>query len=164
MTDADYLIVAAVWLRRFNLKERVTMRLFLLAACLLPACVTSLSKSYRQEITGLEEMSLEYIEIQWGAPDYNLPKRNGRTVKFENIFTRDEDPVSSLVTERICVIRLEIDKDGLVEKWDYESCVNKNPAKGQSKTVIVPEVEKDEFDAEGRDAPELFDLDSLPGG
>jgi hypothetical protein len=138
------------------------MRRILLLACLLSACVTSSSTSGRQEITGLEEMSLEYIQGQWGEPDYSLPKRTGRTVKFEKIYTRDEDPVSNMVTERICIIRLEIDKDGLVEQWDYESCVDRNPSKKQTKAAIKPDTANDELDIEGRDAPEIFDLDGLP--
>lgn len=134
----------------------------LLVACLLPACVTSSSRSHRQEILGLEEMSLEYIQMQWGEPDYDLPRRTGRTVKFEKIHTRDEDPVSNEVTERVCVIRLEIDKDGLVEKWDYEACVDKNPNKSRTVQGSDDGAETDDFDIEEREAPELYDLDDLP--
>ncbi|MFW7379970.1 MAG: hypothetical protein ACOH5I_14245 [Oligoflexus sp.] len=138
-------------------------RILLVASIFCASCVTSSSKSERQEISGLEEMSLEYIETQWGKPDYNLPTRKGRTVKFEKINTRDVDPVSNYVTERICIIRLEIDQEGLVEQWDYESCVNKNPEQEKEQMAVdAADDNADDYDIEEREAPEIFDLDSLP--
>lgn len=127
----------------------------ILALIILPACVSS-SSSARQEILGLEEMSFEYIQTQWGEPDYNLPRRAGRTVKFEKIQTSDQDPVTGHVTERVCTIRLDIDREGLVEKWDYESCVVTSSLSPSPYEVSVDDDE--DFDIDERAAPEWIDL------
>jgi hypothetical protein len=129
----------------------------ILALIMLSACVSSSSSSGRQEILGLEEMSLEYIQMQWGNPDYKLPRRTGQTVKFEKILTRDQDPVTGHVTEQLCTIRLDIDREGLVEQWDYETCVELNPQRPSPQAVGISDDE--DFNIDDREAPELIDLE-----
>jgi len=76
----------------------------------------------RREIVALEEMSLEYIETIWGKPDVNIPAGDGRTVRYKNIHTENEDPMSNKVEVKYCDVRLDIDKRQLVQKWQYETC------------------------------------------
>lgn len=76
----------------------------------------------RLEMTGLEEMSLEYIKTKWGEPDTNIPKGEGRVVHYKNIRSEDEDPVSRKVTVKSCEVRLDLTKDLLVKTWEYENC------------------------------------------
>ena len=76
----------------------------------------------RLEMTGLEDMSLAFIKTQWGEPDGNIPKGEGRLVSYKNIRSRDEDPVTGKVTIKSCQIRLELTRELLVKNWDYENC------------------------------------------
>lgn len=76
----------------------------------------------RYEMTGLEEMSLEYIKTKWGEPESNIPKGDGRVVKYKNIRSQDEDPVSRKVTVKSCEVRLDLTKEMLVKSWEYENC------------------------------------------
>ncbi|MBC7661859.1 MAG: hypothetical protein H7249_19375 [Chitinophagaceae bacterium] len=76
----------------------------------------------RKEIVGLEEMSLEYIQTSWGTPDSNVPAGEGRTVRFKNIRTEEEDPITEKIEIKICDIRLDINKAQLVQSWQYETC------------------------------------------
>jgi|GEM_PF-6033055 hypothetical protein len=88
------------------------------------ACTTApgISREERQEMTGLEEMSLEYIQSRWGEPDSQVPKAEGRTVRYKNIRSEDEEPVSRRVSVKYCDVRLELTKDLLVTAWEYENC------------------------------------------
>ena len=76
----------------------------------------------RKEINGLEEMSLEYIETLWGAPDTSIPAGAGKTVRFKNIRAEDEDPITEKVSIKFCDIRLEVNEKQLVQSWQYEIC------------------------------------------
>jgi hypothetical protein len=76
----------------------------------------------RLEMTGLEEMSLEYIKTKWGDPETNIPKGEGRVVHYKNIRSQDEDPVTGKVTVKSCEVRLDLTKDLLVKTWEYENC------------------------------------------
>lgn len=76
----------------------------------------------RREIVGLEEMSLEYIQSLWGKPDQNVPAGDGRTVRFKDIRTENEDPITEKVEVKYCDVLLDIDSRQLVKKWQYESC------------------------------------------
>jgi len=76
----------------------------------------------RLEMTGLEEMSLEYIKTKWGEPDTNVPKGDGRVVHYKNIRSQDEDPVTRKVTVKSCEVRLDLTKELLVKTWEYENC------------------------------------------
>ncbi len=80
----------------------------------------------RKEIVALEEMSLEYIQSLWGKPEVNIPAGEGRTVRFKNIRTEIEDPISEKVQVKYCDVRLDINKRQLVQKWEYETCRPKN--------------------------------------
>ncbi|HET9237406.1 MAG TPA: hypothetical protein VFO10_09155 [Oligoflexus sp.] len=76
----------------------------------------------RLEMTGLEEMSLEYIKTKWGEPETNIPKGEGRVVHYKNIRSQDEDPVTGKVTVKSCEVRLDLTKELLVKTWEYENC------------------------------------------
>jgi hypothetical protein len=76
----------------------------------------------RLEMTGLEEMSLEYIKTKWGEPETNVPKGDGRVVHYKNIRSHDEDPVTGKITVKYCEVRLDLSKDLLVKTWEYENC------------------------------------------
>ena len=76
----------------------------------------------RQEMTGLEEMSLEYIKSKWGEPLTNVPKGDGRVVRYSDIHSQDEDPITRAVIAKLCDIRLDLTKELLVKAWDYENC------------------------------------------
>lgn len=76
----------------------------------------------RQEMTGLEEMSFEYIKGQWGEPDAVEQKDEGRIVHYKNIRSEDSDPISGQVTAKVCTLRLALDKSELVSSWEYETC------------------------------------------
>jgi hypothetical protein len=80
------------------------------------------SSEERQEMTGLEEMSLEYIKTKWGEPDTNIPKGDGRVVHYKNIRSQDEDPVTRIVKVKNCAVRLDLTKELLVKSWEYENC------------------------------------------
>lgn len=102
------------------------------AATLLIVCVACTTvpgkgnSSDRREIVGLEEMSLEYIESSWGAPDSNTPRGDGRTVRFKNIRAETEDPISGRVDVKQCDIRLDLNNKQLVTSWEYENCRPQN--------------------------------------
>lgn len=83
----------------------------------------------RLEMTGLEEMSLEYIKGKWGDPDSNIPKGEGRVVVYKNVRSEDENPVSGKVTVKLCEVKLEFTKELLVKSWDYENCRVQAPVK-----------------------------------
>ncbi len=100
----------------------LALMLSALTACTTPGGGNSGSGSDRLEMTGLEEMSLEYIKTKWGDPDTNVPKGEGRVVHYKNIQSRDEDPVTRKVTLKSCVVRLDLTKDQLVKNWEYENC------------------------------------------
>jgi hypothetical protein len=130
---------------------------------LLSACVSSdADQPKRQEMTGLKNMSLEYIQTQWGEPDYNLPRTTGRTVKFEGIESRDEDPVTGDVTVQTCRIRLDIDKEGLVDKWEYEECVQQNATAESTESTDSPDESDEDYDPNERSTPGLPDLEMSP--
>ena len=98
-----------------------------LMLCGMSACSTlgggnSGSGGDRLEMTGLEEMSLEYIKTKWGEPETNVPKGDGRVVHYNNIRSQDEDPVTRKVTVKLCGVRLDFTKDQLVKNWEYENC------------------------------------------
>ncbi len=100
-----------------------------LGSLALNACATSSEGSStagdpdnRREIVALEDMSLEYIQTLWGAPDQNVPAGKGRTVRFKNIRAEDEDPISGTVTVKFCDVKLEINDKDLVQTWNYEVC------------------------------------------
>lgn len=76
----------------------------------------------RLEMTGLEEMSLEYIKTKWGEPETNIPKGEGRVVHYKNIRSQDEDPVTGKITVKSCEVRLDLTKELLVKTWEYENC------------------------------------------
>jgi hypothetical protein len=76
----------------------------------------------RMEMTGLEEMSLEYIKTKWGEAETDIPKGEGRVVRYKNIRSQDEDPVTGKVTVKSCEVRLDLTKDLLVKTWEYEIC------------------------------------------
>jgi hypothetical protein len=76
----------------------------------------------RMEMTGLEEMSLEYIKTKWGEPETNIPKGEGRVVHYKDIRSQDEDPVTGKITVKYCAVRLDLTKDLLVKTWEYENC------------------------------------------
>lgn len=97
----------------------------LLVGCLAAACTTVPgigSSNERREIVGLEEMSLEYIESNWGTPDSNTPHGEGRTARYKSIRTETEDPISGNVDVKQCDIRLELNNKMIVTSWEYESC------------------------------------------
>ncbi|WP_141734798.1 hypothetical protein [Oligoflexus tunisiensis] len=104
------------------------MRLLILGLGLLgyTACSTlgggSGPNGERLEMTGLEEMSLEYIKTKWGEPESNIPKGEGRVVHYKNIRSQDEDPVTRKVTVKYCEVRLDLTKEMLVKSWEYENC------------------------------------------
>ena len=79
---------------------------------LMMSCATGSGDDYRKEISGLTDMSIEYIEGQWGKPDYNLPKTKGRTVKFNKVLYIDTDPVTEVSTRKLCTVRLQLTKKG----------------------------------------------------
>lgn len=76
----------------------------------------------RREIVGLEEMSLEYIQTLWGAPDQNIPAGKGRTVRFKDIRTENEDPITGAIAVKYCDVRLDVNERQLVQTWVYETC------------------------------------------
>lgn len=76
----------------------------------------------RKEIIGLEEMSLEYIQTMWGAPDQSVPAGKGKIVRFKDIRSEDEDPITGAVAVKYCDIRLDVNERQLVETWTYEVC------------------------------------------
>lgn len=89
------------------------------------SCVTTNSNSQkapREEIIGLEGMSVEFIQAQWGEPDAKFPLAAGQSLKYNNVFVKDEDPFTGENADRNCVIKLEVDAEGLVADWDYEAC------------------------------------------
>ncbi len=104
------------------------MRFVILGSLLLSftACSTlgggSGPNGERLEMTGLEEMSLEYIKTKWGEPETNIPKGEGRVVQYKNIRSQDEDPVTSKITVKYCEVRLDLTKDLLVKTWEYTNC------------------------------------------
>jgi hypothetical protein len=76
----------------------------------------------RKEMTGLEEMSFEYIKGEWGEPDSLVSSGEKRVVHYKNIRSQDKDPISAQLTLKTCVVKLELDKADLVTAWEYESC------------------------------------------
>ncbi len=88
------------------------------------ACTTApgISREERKEMTGLEEMSLEYIQSRWGEPDSQVPKTEGRTVRYKNIRSEDEDPLTRKVQVKFCDVRLELSQELIVTAWEYENC------------------------------------------
>ena len=110
---------------------------------ILNACTTVSSDNaskYRSELNGLEEMSFEYIESQWGKPDYELPTRSGKVLKYQQILGVDVDPVDASKSERLCTIRLELDKESIVTAWSYEECVDLKTGKAVEPNLRMPEV------------------------
>lgn len=104
-------------------------------------CVSSGSQdNYRLELNGLEEMSFGYIADKWGKPDYDLPTRSGRVVKYVDILGYDTDPVEGLKKERLCTIRLELDREGIVSDWSYESCRDKKTGESVEPNLRLPEI------------------------
>lgn len=101
-----------------------------LVACLFLGLAASCStlgggsggRGERLEMTGLEDMSLEYIKTKWGEPDSIVPKGDGKLVRFKNIRSEEEQPVTRKVTVKSCEVRLDLGKDQLVKSWEYENC------------------------------------------
>lgn len=90
-----------------------------------PACVSSANSdlsSNRQEITGLTEMSIDYIKDVWGQPDYDLPKTKGRLVKFKNVRVLGVNPDTGEEVPQQCTVQLQLNKEGLVSEWEYQEC------------------------------------------
>ncbi len=97
---------------------------------LLTSCTTTAANDVlavssgkeRKEMTGLEDMSLEYIKAQWGEPDADVAKGDGRVIHYKNIKSQDLDAVEGDSNVKSCLIRLDLNKDLLVTGWEYESC------------------------------------------
>ena len=75
------------------------LRLLILGMVLLGTvgCVTGMgggAASERIEMTGLEDMSVDYIKTKWGEPETNVTKGEGRVVHFKKIRSQDEDSIS----------------------------------------------------------------------
>ena len=124
------------------------------------ACTTTPEEKYRNEISGLTDMSLDYIESQWGKPEFNLPKTNGRLVKFAEVLVDEEEPVTEQVTKKLCTAELQLTKDGLVEDWSYTKCRDLNVRSGSKRkaqpTMAAPP-EEAEFDLDERKLPGVED-------
>lgn len=111
-----------------SLRSLLSLVMLLSAPLLMTACATGsgsggiAGSDGRREIVGLEEMSLEYIETLWGKPDQNIPAGKGRTVRFKDIRTEDENPITGAVAVKFCDIRLEVNEKQLVQTWLYETC------------------------------------------
>jgi hypothetical protein len=109
-----------------------TLALFTSVSLLLPSCSTPSggsntgSPESRREIIALEEMSLEYIQTLWGPPDQSLPAGKGKLVRFKDIRTEDEDPITGVVKVKYCDVKLDVNSKELVQTWAYEVC---RPAK-----------------------------------
>ncbi len=126
------------------------MWILLTAAVFLSSCTTLSSDSApaaanRQEIVGLIDMAYEYVEQEWGKPDYDLPKTNGRTVKFEGVKTVDTDLETGGSVVKLCRVKLDINQEGLIENWDYEDCVYADPQAAVTQDPGEP-VEDDSVD------------------
>ena len=101
-----------------------------LALLLLNSCTTTSSTDVlavssgheRKEMTGLEDMSLEYIKSEWGEPDTDEAKGDGRVVRYKNIKSQDLEAVEGDSNVKYCLIRLDLNKALLVTAWEYESC------------------------------------------
>jgi hypothetical protein len=76
----------------------------------------------RQEMTGLEDMALEYIISVWGKPDNEEKNAKGRTIRFKDIKGQDHDPLGEKMRQKTCDIRLEVNAEDLVVSWVYENC------------------------------------------
>ncbi|NRA67579.1 MAG: hypothetical protein HRU19_24070 [Pseudobacteriovorax sp.] len=119
------------------------------------ACETVPEAKYRPEISGLTDMSFEFIKGKWGEPDYNLPKTSGRTVRFKDILVLEQEPLSETVIKKVCTSELQLDKEGLVRDWSYLDC--RGLDKSGKKQVAKPkEPQKEEdFDVGERKLPDL---------
>lgn len=106
----------------------LSFALLLNASLPILSCATGSSLSggkasgERREIVGLEEMSLEYVQTLWGSPDQNVPAGKGRTVRFKNIRTEDENPITGVILVKYCDVRLDVNDRQLVQSWLYEIC------------------------------------------
>ncbi len=95
----------------------------LLCVLFQSSCATPLLGSReRKEMTGLEEMSLEYLKGEWGDPDSDVATGEKRIVHYKNVRSEDLEPISRQVTVKHCVVKLEINKAEMVSSWEYESC------------------------------------------
>lgn len=87
-----------------------------------PSALPQVEPDGRQEMTGLEDMSVEYIESVWGKPDAEQAAPKGKTLLFKDIHTKDSDPLLNKVEQKRCDIRLLIGPDDVVSSWTYENC------------------------------------------
>lgn len=94
------------------------------ALCMSVGCTTMplIGTPERREMTGLEEMSFEFIRGEWGAPDAEQQSGEKKIVHYKNVRSEDSDPISGQVTYKLCTLRLELDKAELVSSWEYENC------------------------------------------
>ena len=136
---------------------------FMLFSVLVSSCATTPEEKYRSEISGLTDMSLVYIESKWGGPDFNLPKTTGRIVKFKDILVREEEPLSGVITKKLCIVALRLNKEGLVKDWSYDNCRPLNPAKTKAATkdVVDPSIEQSDFDLDERKLPGVEGSDAV---
>lgn len=98
------------------------LKVFSMGLILVGSCVTKSEDTYRKEISGLTDMSLDYIASQWGKADSRIPKGTGAVLKYKKILSVDEDPLTGKLNRKLCVAKLSVNKKGLVTDWVYENC------------------------------------------
>lgn len=132
------------------------MRQLVLAVAVgfIPSCVST-TVEYRREISGLTEMSADYITTQWGEPDYILPTTSGRTIKFERVLFDEQDPITDEIIKQVCTVSLNIDKESIVQDWNQESCLILNPKPQTVETESSEGGDGQEFDMDERKLPDV---------